>query len=72
MPVPALPIEMNGRRFKKRLDIPRVGEHTAAIARELGCESALIEELVAEGVLGLDGPALPATPGRGLSETASA
>jgi crotonobetainyl-CoA:carnitine CoA-transferase CaiB-like acyl-CoA transferase len=53
-PLPALPLEMNGQRLKKRLDIPRVGEHSADIARELGCESALIEELIAEGVLGLD------------------
>jgi crotonobetainyl-CoA:carnitine CoA-transferase CaiB-like acyl-CoA transferase len=53
-PLPALPIEMNGQRLKKRLDIPRVGEHSAAIARELGCAPELIEELVAEGVLGLD------------------
>jgi crotonobetainyl-CoA:carnitine CoA-transferase CaiB-like acyl-CoA transferase len=53
-PIPALPIEMNGQRLKKRLDIPRVGEHSAAIAGELGCEPALIEELIAEGVLGVD------------------
>jgi crotonobetainyl-CoA:carnitine CoA-transferase CaiB-like acyl-CoA transferase len=53
-PLPALPLEMNGQRLKKRLDIPRVGEHSADVARELGCESALIEELIAEGVLGLD------------------
>jgi crotonobetainyl-CoA:carnitine CoA-transferase CaiB-like acyl-CoA transferase len=72
MPIPALPIEMNGRRFKKRLDIPRVGEHSAAIARELGCESALIEELVAEGVLGLDGSAPAPRPSGGPSESVSA
>src|SRR6202163_2810836 len=48
-PLPALPIEMDGQRLKKRLDIPRVGEHSAAVALELGCEPALIEELVAEG-----------------------
>ena len=53
-PIPALPIEMDGQRLKKRLDIPRVGEHSAAIAGELGCEPALIAELIAEGVLGLD------------------
>jgi crotonobetainyl-CoA:carnitine CoA-transferase CaiB-like acyl-CoA transferase len=53
-PIPALPIEMNGQRLKKRLDIPRVGEHSAEIASELGCEPALIEELIAEGVLGVD------------------
>jgi crotonobetainyl-CoA:carnitine CoA-transferase CaiB-like acyl-CoA transferase len=53
-PIPALPIEMNGQRLKKRLDIPRVGEHSANIARELGCEPELIEELIAEGALGVD------------------
>jgi crotonobetainyl-CoA:carnitine CoA-transferase CaiB-like acyl-CoA transferase len=52
-PIPALPIEMNGRRLKKRLDIPRVGEHSMDIASELGCEPDLIEELIAEGVLGV-------------------
>jgi crotonobetainyl-CoA:carnitine CoA-transferase CaiB-like acyl-CoA transferase len=56
-PIPALPIEMNGQRLKKRLDIPRVGEHSADIANELGCEPELIEELIAEGVLGVEGPA---------------
>ena len=54
--LPALPIELDGRRLEKRLDIPRVGEHGAAIARELGCEPALIAELIAEGVLGVDAP----------------
>jgi len=56
-PIPALPIEMDGQRLKKRLDIPRVGEHSAAIADELGCAPALIAELIAEGVLGVDVPA---------------
>jgi crotonobetainyl-CoA:carnitine CoA-transferase CaiB-like acyl-CoA transferase len=51
--LPALPIEMDGRRLHKRLDIPRVGEHSAAIARELGIAPSELEELVAEGVLGL-------------------
>jgi crotonobetainyl-CoA:carnitine CoA-transferase CaiB-like acyl-CoA transferase len=53
-PIPALPIEMNGQRLKKRLDVPRVGEHSADIARELGCEPELIAELIAEGALGVD------------------
>jgi crotonobetainyl-CoA:carnitine CoA-transferase CaiB-like acyl-CoA transferase len=72
-PIPALPIEMNGRRLKKRLDIPRVGEHSADIARELGCEPELIAELIAEGVLGVDGADVeqPAS-GANFSETASA
>jgi len=53
--LPALPLEMNGRRFGRRLDLPRVGEHSAAIARELGYGEAEIAALKAEGVLGLDG-----------------
>jgi crotonobetainyl-CoA:carnitine CoA-transferase CaiB-like acyl-CoA transferase len=61
MPVPALPLEMAGRRFGRRLDIPRLGEHSEAIAAELGYERELIEELVAEGVLGVDDEAQAAT-----------
>lgn len=70
--IPALPIEMEGRRLAKRLDIPRVGEHSDEIARELGCAPKLIAELIAEGVLGVDGPdaAQPAPPAR-ISEIAS-
>jgi crotonobetainyl-CoA:carnitine CoA-transferase CaiB-like acyl-CoA transferase len=62
-PLPALPLEMEGQRLGKRLDIPRVGEHSAAIARELGCAPELIEELVAEGVLGLDADAQASATG---------
>ena len=66
-PIPALPIEMDGQRLKKRLDIPRVGEHSADIAHELGCEPALIAELIAEGVLGLDAREAE-VPAAGVSE----
>jgi crotonobetainyl-CoA:carnitine CoA-transferase CaiB-like acyl-CoA transferase len=66
-PIPALPIEMDGQRLKKRLDIPRVGEHSAAIADELGCAPALIAELIAEGVLGLDAREAE-VPASGVSE----
>jgi crotonobetainyl-CoA:carnitine CoA-transferase CaiB-like acyl-CoA transferase len=51
--LPALPIEMDGRRLQKRRDVPRVGEHSAEIARELGLAPALIAELIADGVLGM-------------------
>jgi crotonobetainyl-CoA:carnitine CoA-transferase CaiB-like acyl-CoA transferase len=74
-PIPALPIEMNGRRLKKRLDIPRVGEHSADIASELGWAPELIEELIAEGVLGVAAPDAeqPASgPNDTVSEIASA
>src|SRR5262249_4324562 len=53
-PLPALPLEMDGKRLGRRLDVPRLGEHSAAIARELGCDAAVIEELVAEGVIGIE------------------
>ena len=68
--VPALPLELKGRRLERRLDIPRVGEHSAAVAQELGYEPARIARLVADGVLGLDAraesadhPALPLRAG---------
>jgi crotonobetainyl-CoA:carnitine CoA-transferase CaiB-like acyl-CoA transferase len=57
MPIPALPLEMAGRRFGRRLDVPRLGEHSAQIAAELGYEPQMIEELAAEGVLTLGDPA---------------
>jgi crotonobetainyl-CoA:carnitine CoA-transferase CaiB-like acyl-CoA transferase len=52
--IPALPLEMAGRRLGRHLDVPRLGQHSAAIAAELGYERELIEELVAEGVLGVE------------------
>ena len=54
--LPALPLEMDGRRLPRRLDVPRAGEHSLAIAAELGCAPAQIEELVQEGVLGVEAP----------------
>ena len=53
--LPALPLEMDGQRFGKRLDIPRIGEHSVAIARELGCAPEEIEQLITEGVLRASG-----------------
>ena len=55
MPVPALPLEMAGRRFGRRLDVPRLGEHSEEVAAELGYERELIAELEAEGILGVEG-----------------
>jgi crotonobetainyl-CoA:carnitine CoA-transferase CaiB-like acyl-CoA transferase len=56
-PLPALPIELDGKRLGRRLDVPRLGEHSAAIARELGCDEATIRELIEEGVLDVGGRA---------------
>jgi crotonobetainyl-CoA:carnitine CoA-transferase CaiB-like acyl-CoA transferase len=64
VPLPALPIEMRGRRFGRRLDLPRVGEHSAAIASELGYDDTAVEALAAERAIGLDrsAPAADAAP----------
>ena len=52
LPVPALPLEMRGRRFGLQRDIPRVGEHGAEIARDLGLTETEIAELISENTLG--------------------
>ena len=52
--VPALPLELSGRRPGLRLDVPRPGEHTAALLRELGFTPAQIASLAAGGVVALD------------------
>ena len=59
MPIPALPLEMNGERFGLRIDIPRAGEHSTDVAHELGCSADEIRALVEEGVLGVADDAEP-------------
>ncbi len=54
VPIPALPIEMNGQRLGQRLDAPRAGEHSEAIARELGLDQAEIKALIDDNVIGVD------------------
>ena len=49
---PALPMELSGKRLTRRLDLPRLGEHTAAILDEIGCTREEIAALVQEGVVG--------------------
>ena len=51
MPVPALPLEMDGKRFGRRLDIPAIGADSAAIAAELGFSDADVAALFEDGVL---------------------
>jgi crotonobetainyl-CoA:carnitine CoA-transferase CaiB-like acyl-CoA transferase len=48
--VPILPVEMDGRRFRTRLDLPKVGEHTREILADLGYSAQQIDKLVAHGV----------------------
>jgi len=49
--LPALPLEMDGRRLGVRLDVPAFGEHTRALLSELGYGAAEIDRLVADGVV---------------------
>jgi crotonobetainyl-CoA:carnitine CoA-transferase CaiB-like acyl-CoA transferase len=49
--VPILPVEMDGKRFGTRLDIPRVGEHTRSLMAELGYREEEIDALIAERVV---------------------
>ena len=49
--VPALPIEMDGHRPALYRDIPKAGEHSAELARELGLADDEIDALVSEGVI---------------------
>ncbi len=49
--VPTLPIDFNGKRLGLRLNIPRCGEHSAPVLRELGYSDADIDRMVAEGII---------------------
>jgi crotonobetainyl-CoA:carnitine CoA-transferase CaiB-like acyl-CoA transferase len=50
-PLPALPVEMDGRRFPLRLQPPLPGEHSRDVLREAGLPEAEIDALVAAGVV---------------------
>jgi len=48
--VPIMPIEMDGRRFGTRLDLPKVGEHTREVLTGLGYSPQEVERLIAGGI----------------------
>jgi crotonobetainyl-CoA:carnitine CoA-transferase CaiB-like acyl-CoA transferase len=52
--VPIMPIEMDGRRFATRLDLPKIGEHTREMLADLGYAAPEIERLIASGVARTD------------------
>jgi crotonobetainyl-CoA:carnitine CoA-transferase CaiB-like acyl-CoA transferase len=52
--IPALPLQFGDQRLGRRRDIPRAGEHSVAIAQELGMDRAAIEALIESGVLSVD------------------
>lgn len=49
---PKLPLEMDGRRFGTELDVPAPGSDTRELLAELGYDSAAIDRLMQEGVIG--------------------
>ena len=48
--IPGLPLEMDGRKTRIRLQPPRMGEHTRAVLAEAGYGAEEIERLVEQGV----------------------
>jgi crotonobetainyl-CoA:carnitine CoA-transferase CaiB-like acyl-CoA transferase len=52
--VPILPVEMDGKRFGTRLDIPRVGEHTRELMAGLGYRQDQIDALIAERIVSVN------------------
>jgi crotonobetainyl-CoA:carnitine CoA-transferase CaiB-like acyl-CoA transferase len=51
--VPALPLELGGRRLGKRSDPPQIGEHARELLAGLGCSPEEIERLAAQRVIAL-------------------
>jgi crotonobetainyl-CoA:carnitine CoA-transferase CaiB-like acyl-CoA transferase len=49
--LPGVPLELDNRRLVGRRNPPRLGEHTAEVAEELGYSATEIEQLVDDGVL---------------------
>lgn len=48
--LPAMPFEMQGEKFIKRMDPPRPGEHTHQVLAELGYDTDAIQSLVDTGI----------------------
>jgi crotonobetainyl-CoA:carnitine CoA-transferase CaiB-like acyl-CoA transferase len=49
--VPILPIEMDGRRFGTRLDVPKIGEHTREVLASVGYATSEIDALASDHVI---------------------
>jgi crotonobetainyl-CoA:carnitine CoA-transferase CaiB-like acyl-CoA transferase len=51
--VPALPVELDGRRLGKRADPPEVGQHARELLAGLGCSPQEIQALVDKRIVAL-------------------
>ncbi len=49
--LPALPLQMDGKRFGVRCNVPRQGEHSREVLHELGFNDAEIDSLVEKNVV---------------------
>jgi crotonobetainyl-CoA:carnitine CoA-transferase CaiB-like acyl-CoA transferase len=49
--VPILPIEMDGKRFGTRLDVPKIGEHTREVLASVGYTTSEIDALASDNVI---------------------
>jgi crotonobetainyl-CoA:carnitine CoA-transferase CaiB-like acyl-CoA transferase len=49
--VPILPIEMDGKRFGTRLDVPKIGEHTREVLASIGYATSEIDALASDHVI---------------------
>jgi crotonobetainyl-CoA:carnitine CoA-transferase CaiB-like acyl-CoA transferase len=54
LPLPALPVEFDGERPGLRLDLPRIGEHSASVAESLGYSQEQIERMLEENIISAD------------------
>ena len=52
--LPALPLEMDGRRFGIHRDVPRKGQHTREIMAEAGYSEDQIQAMVDQGAVGAE------------------
>jgi crotonobetainyl-CoA:carnitine CoA-transferase CaiB-like acyl-CoA transferase len=49
--LPSLPLEMSGRRFGVRQDLPRQGEHSREVAESSGMLAEVCEQLIEQGIV---------------------
>ena len=52
--LPAIPIEMSQDKFLLRKDIPKSGEHTNEILREVGYQESEISAFIKDGIVSTD------------------
>ena len=49
MKLPAVPVEIGGQRFGARHDVPRQGQHTRDVLKELGYDAATVDAMIKSG-----------------------